>query len=311
MTAVSPTGATSATGACQELRQELRPGRGIALLLAAIVLFCLMDALAKHLSKTYPVMQVVWARYVFHIVLLVPLLFRTDPLRLFRTQRLGLQLSRSLTLFGSTSLFYLAISLMPLADASSISAVTPLIVTALSVPFLGEKVGPRRWAAVCIGFIGVLIIIRPGPNVINEWAYLPLLNSLCFAFYSLTTRSLSRTDGATTTLFYSASIGAVLISLAAPTFWQSPDFMGWVMLATVGLVGGASHFLLIRAYDHAPASVLAPFSYVQLIWMAVLGYVFFGDLPDSWTITGALVVAGSGLYVFYREAVRRREAQGG
>jgi drug/metabolite transporter (DMT)-like permease len=287
-----------------------RTARGVLLLVSAILLFGLMDSLAKHLSQTYHVFQVVWARYVFHIAFLLPLLLRDDPLQLFRTERLGLQLFRSFMLLNSTCLFFLAISLMPLAEAAAITAVSPLFVTALSVPILGEKVGLRRWTAVCIGFAGVMIIIRPGPNVVNPWAFLPVLNALSFAFYTLTTRSLSRTEAPMTTLFYSAITGALVISAVVPFFWLTPDLWGWIMLATVGLIGGFSHLLLIRAYDCATASVLAPYSYTQLVWMAFLGYLFFGNLPDGWTIVGAVVVVGSGLYVFYREALRTREPGG-
>lgn len=282
--------------------------RGITLLLSAIILFGLMDTLGKHLAQTYPVLQVIWGRYIFHLAFLLPFLLRSDPLQLFRTGRLGLQVFRSIMLFGSSCLFLLSISLMPLAEASSISAVAPLFVTALSVVFLGEKVGVRRWAAVLVGFAGVLIIIRPGPGIVSPWAFLPIVNALCFALYTLTTRSLSSTDAPATSLFYSALTGSLLISIVAPFIWQPMAPWDWVKVIVLGLVGGLSHLLLIRAYEHAQASMLSPYSYTQIVWMTFLGYVVFGDLPDGWTMMGAVIVSGSGIYVFYREAVRRRAA---
>jgi drug/metabolite transporter (DMT)-like permease len=197
---------------------------------------------------------------------------------------------------------------MPLADASSISAIAPLIVTALSVFVLGEKVGLRRWAAVLVGFAGVLIIIRPGPNVINPWAFLPIINAFCFAAYTLTTRSLNSTDAPATSLFYGAFTGAVLISAVAPFTWQPMEPLDWFKMVLLGLTGGLSHLLLIRAYEHAQASVLSPFSYTQIVWTSFLGYVAFGDLPDRWTVVGATIVSAAGIYVFYRETVRRRAA---
>jgi len=222
MNPVSPGAASPAEGG--------RVLKGVTLHLSAILLFGVMDTLAKYLSQTYPVWQVVWARYAFHTVLLLPLLLRSDPLQLVRTERLGLQLFRSLMLLASTCLFFSAIMLMPLADAASITAVTPLLITALSVPLLGEKVGPRRWAAVFIGFAGVMVIIRPGPHVISPWAFLPLLNAIAFALYSLITRSLGRTEAPLTTLFYSALVGTLAISFIVPFVWVAPDLTGWLLL---------------------------------------------------------------------------------
>lgn len=275
--------------------------RGITLIVATVFLFVCMDATAKYLAQSYPVAQVVWARYAFHCVFMMPFFVRWGLPQLVRTERLGLQLGRSFLLLACTFLFFTALRYIPLADAGAINFVSPLLVTALSVPLLGEKVGPRRWAAVLIGFAGVLIIIRPGAGVTHPAALLPLLVAFCFALFAITTRLLSRTDSTFTTFFYTATVGMVVMTAVVPFVWKTPDLAAWGLFAVVGLLGAVSHLLLIMAYKNAPAAVLAPFSYVQLIWAVPVGYVWFGDFPDEWTFVGAVIVVGSGLYVWYRE----------
>ena len=233
--------------------------RGIVLMLAAGFMFVLMDATAKHLAQTYSVTQVAWARYVFHMVTLPVLFGRHRWTAVLRTPRLGLQLARSVLLLASTFLFFLAVKFIPLADATAIGFVGPLLVTALSVPLLGERVGWRRWAAVIVGFAGVLVIIRPGFGMLHWAVVLPLLVAVCFALYQIGTRVLSRTDGWTTTLFYSASVGVVAMSAAVPFQWRTPDLAGWAAMAFLGLMGSLGHLAMIRAFAAAPASTLAPF----------------------------------------------------
>jgi drug/metabolite transporter (DMT)-like permease len=183
------------------------------------------------------------------------------------------------------------------------------MLTALSVPFLKEKVGPRRWAAVLIGFGASLVIIRPGWGMAEPAALLPLLSSAAFAAYAICTRLLSRSDGWTTTLIWSSLLGLILLSLWAPFDWRSPDLAGWLILAFLGTIGSLGHLLLILAYARAPASTLAPLSYVQLIWSTGIGLVWFGNFPDRWTLTGGAIIAASGLYVIHRERLRRGEGQ--
>jgi drug/metabolite transporter (DMT)-like permease len=274
-------------------------------MLVAVVLFVVMDALGKYLSLRYPVIQVVWARYAFHLLAMAPILLH--PRVTVLTNRLGLQLLRSMCLLGTTFLFYSAVQHIPLATANAIAFVGPLLVTALSVPLLGERVGPRRWAAVFVGFIGVMVIIRPGAGM-RDWAMLlPVGVAVCFAFYQITTRLLSRTDAALTTLFWTGAGGLLVSTAALPFNWTTPDLFSWVLLASIGVVGCVSHLLMIKAYQAAPAAVLAPFIYTQLVWAIPMGYVLFGDFPDSWTLVGAAIVVGSGLYVWYRESARRRK----
>jgi drug/metabolite transporter (DMT)-like permease len=283
---------------------------GILLLLGAGLLFSVMDATAKYLSQRYSVVEIAWARYVFHAVTLPLIVGRFGSiggLAALRSQRLGLQLWRSLFLLGSTFCSYLAISFIPLADATAIGFIGPLIVTALSVPFLKERVGPRRWAAVTIGFLGALVIIRPGPGMGHPAALFSVASAACFACYAISTRIVSRTDQWSTTLIWSASVGTVVLSAAVPFTWRTPDLAGWLAFGFLGLIGSLSHLLLILAYARAPASTLAPLSYLQLVWSTSFGLLMFGNFPDHWTLGGAAVIVASGLYVLYRERRRRGE----
>ena len=282
---------------------------GILLIVAAGFLFTVMDATAKHLSQRLPLVEVAWGRYLFHALTLPLLIARFGDWSSLRSNRLGLQLWRSLFLLGSTVLFWLALKFIPLADATAIGFVGPLMLTALSVPFLKEKVGPRRWAAVGVGFLGALVVIRPSPAMAEPAALIPLASAACFAAYAICTRILTRSDGWVTTLIWSASVGLVLLSLAVPFDWRTPDLTGWIELAFLGLIGSLGHLLLILAYARAPASTLAPLSYLQLIWSTVLGWLLFRNFPDAWTLAGGAVIAASGLYVIHRERVRRQEGE--
>jgi drug/metabolite transporter (DMT)-like permease len=275
--------------------------RGILLMLLTMVLFVAADAAAKVLTHRYPVVEIVWGRFTFHLLLLLPILL-TRRRTLLRTNALQLQLARTVFQIVSTMLFFAAIAILPLATATTISFAQPLLITILSVPLLGEKVGQRRWSAVVIGFIGVIVIIRP-VGVIAWAALLPLGTAASSAFYQIVTRLVARIDPVQASLFYTAAGGAFVASLAVPFVWQSPDLAGWLLMALTGALAGAGHFCIIMAYQRAPASVLAPFTFTQLIWATGFGYLIFGDLPDGWTLLGALIITGSGLYVFYRESV--------
>jgi drug/metabolite transporter (DMT)-like permease len=190
---------------------------------------------------------------------------------------------------------------LPLANAHAILAITPLLVTALSVPLLRERVGIRRWSAIGIAFVGVLIILRPGLAAVHPYALVALMCALMFALYQVLTRMVSRDDDAAVTLFYTAAVGAIVLSAIGPFFWTWPDAKGWGLFVLVGLIGASGHFLLINALRLAPASSLQPFSYSILIWATVVGFLLFDNLPDLWTIVGAAIVTASGLYTFARE----------
>jgi drug/metabolite transporter (DMT)-like permease len=278
---------------------------GILLLVLALLVFANMEALAKRLSADYPVLQLVWARYTFHVAAMAPFLLARSRLRgLLATHRLGLQLLRSLFLLGMTLFFFWGISRLPLADATALMFVSPLIVTVLSVPMLGEQVGWRRYAAVAVGFCGMIVLLRPGGAV--QWAVLlPLTAAVCYALYQLTTRLLVATEPTVTTLAYTASVGLVVSNIAAPLVWVAPDAAGWAGLVAVGILAAMGNALFILAF-RAPASLLAPFNYVHLLWATALGWLVFGQLPDRWTVIGALVICASGLYVFHRETKTAR-----
>ncbi len=274
---------------------------GILFVIGTGLLIGVMDTVVKLLSPGYTVAMIVWARYTFHLVVLLPVLARDGPRLLVATRRPWLQLLRSTLMFATTALFFAALRLMPLADATAIMFAAPLIATALSVPILAERVGLHRWTSVIFGFAGVLIIIRPGMGVTGWAALLPLSAAICYGLYQITTRIIRRTDGPLTTLFYTALTGTVAMNIAIPFFWQTPALGDWPLLVVVGLLGGSSQYLFIKAYGHATPSLLAPFTYVQLIWVTILGLLVFGEFPDHWTITGALIIAGSGLYILHRE----------
>ena len=260
-----------------------------------------MDASAKLLSSEMPLLMVVWGRYLFNFIFIALFFFRGDPRDLVRTKRFNLQILRSFLGLSATFTFWGALVFLSLADCVAIVFISPLLVTALSVPLLGEKVGVHRWGAVIMGFIGVMIIIRPGMGIVHWAVILPLITALFWANYQITTRILSRTDSALTTLFYAAAGGLVFTTFAVWSVWMSPTFKQWFILAWLGFLGTMGHYLLIKAFELAPASMLAPFSYTSILWSILLGYVLFGHFPDEWTIAGVVIIIASGLYIIQRE----------
>jgi drug/metabolite transporter (DMT)-like permease len=277
---------------------------GIGLMILAILLFTVMDTIGKDLTGRYPVPQVVWARYFFQFALMMLLIPRFGIMDLVRTARPGIHLWRGLLLAVSTICLIGAISFVPLADAYAITFTAPLLVTVFSIPLLGEHVGWRRWSAVLAGFAGVLIVIRPGFGT-THWALaLPLITALGFALYQILTRKVSAVPGESplAMLFYLACVGTAIMTALVPFFWQEVATF-WLAMTAMGALGGLGHLILIRALTIAPASLLAPFVYSQIVWALVLGYLVFGDVPDRWMLVGCCVIVASGLYVFYREAV--------
>ena len=275
-------------------------GRGIVLMLIAVGLFVVMDTTAKYLSQSYSVLEVMWARYLFHALTLVVFL-RKRLIFTLRTERPLLQLLRSTTLLAGTGFFVFGISFIPLADASAIFFLAPILVTALSMPLLGERVGLRRWIGVLIGFIGAAIVIRPGTGMMNVGSLLILAAAFVYAIYMITTRVLNRTDSALTTTVYSSVVGTVACCIAAPFVWVMPDAKSWALMVMLGILGAISHYILILSFRYAPAAVVSPFDYSRLIWSVLFGVIIFGDIPDVWTIVGSLVIAASGLYILHRE----------
>ena len=208
-------------------------------------------------------------------------------------------------------LFIWTITVLPLADAHAILAISPLIVTALSVPLLGEKVGIRRWSAIGVASIGMLVILRPGFGAMHPMALVALLCACMWSLYQVLTRIVSRTDPPLTTLFYTALIGAVALTVIGPFYWRTPDAQGWALFALVAALGAGGHYLLIKALQLAPASLLQPFAYTVLVWATLVGFTVFGNLPDLPTVLGALIIVASGLYTFAREVPPPRAGSAG
>ena len=279
--------------------------RGAALLVLATALFASMDAIGKGLMQRHDPFQVVWARYAAQAAI-VAIIVSPRLGRVIRTARPGLQVIRSALLFMATLCGFFAFSVMPLADATAIFQTAPLAITALAALILREPVGPRRWAGVMIGFLGALIIVRPGADVFQPAALLPMLGALFFAGYSIATRFLGRDESYWTTFLYTAALGALIASAFVPLVWVTPTWGDAALMLAMGAIGSAGQFLLIVAFNTAPASAIAPFTYAGLIFATLWGYLFFGDAPDGWTATGAAVIVGSGVYVWRRERMRKR-----
>ena len=280
---------------------------GIAYMVIGVSLIPIMNAVAKSLAAEYPMTQVVWARFLGHLLWMALFFGPVVGAALLRTNRPREMLGRSLVFFGSNFLFIAALPHVQLASASAIMFTTPLVVVALSVPLLGERVGPWRSAAVVAGFCGVLVIVRPGTSVFQPAAILIMSASVCFALYQIWTRRLARYERPETLIIYTAVVGAVVMTLVAPWSARPPeDFADTLKFASIGLLGGAAQYLIIRALQRAPASVVSPLGYSELIGAVALGYLLFGDLPDRYTWLGSAIIIASGLLVVYRENVRRR-----
>lgn len=286
------------------MTQDQNTRRGIGLYLLAVLIFSVQDGIAKHLAEFYDPFMVVWARYSAQTAWTLGV-FGPFMWRYLRTRNLPLQLIRSAFLFGATLCFFNAFKHLPLAESVAIFEIAPLIITGLSVLVLGEKVGWRRILAVSTGLLGALIIIRPGSEVFSWAALYPVGAALCFACYSIATRFLSGGEPALTSFVYTALIGTIAASVMVPFVWETPAMEHVPMMVGLGLVGGAGHYLLIAALALAPASVVAPFSYIGLLFAVGIGVVVFGEVPDLMTAFGALVIVGAGLYVWYRENAKR------
>jgi drug/metabolite transporter (DMT)-like permease len=279
---------------------------GILLFLVAMAILPVMDGFAKYLGATVPVVEIVWARFTFHTALILPIAFaRYGITTVLRPPKPHLQVVRSLLLVMSTVFFFGALRYLPLADALALIFINPIIVTVLAPFCLGEKVGLRRWLAVIVGFAGTLIIIRPGFAELNAGTGLAIAAGVSIAAYFLLTRRLSGTSEPLVTLAYTGVVGAVVSTGALPFFWVTPSWPELAMMIGIGLIAAVGHYLIIRAYDHAPAPVLAPFGYAEIVMATVVGYVAFGDIPDRWTALGVVVLIASGLYISVREGTRR------
>jgi drug/metabolite transporter (DMT)-like permease len=284
-----------------------RPFKGIALILLSTVFLGTSDVTSKYLSATLPSVEIAWIRFLVFSLIMVPAMVPGSPLFAMRTGSLPLQLVRGAALLGSSLLFISGLRYLPIAEASATSFVSPLLVTALSIVFLSEKVGLRRWLATAAGLIGMMIILRPGTSAFHIAAFLPLASALCWAGTLIMTRMMSGKEHAITTMTYSSIAGLAILSALVPFVWVAPTWHDIAFGLLIGVASTAGQWIVVLAFRYADASVLAPFSYTQLVWVSTLGYLIFGEVPDGWTIAGAAIIVCSGLYTAYRERVRRSQ----
>ncbi|CAO3426584.1 DMT family transporter [Azospirillum endophyticum] len=277
---------------------------GILSMLLAMVLMTMMNALAKILAETYPLGEVTFFRNLFALLPAVAMVAAAGGRSCLRTDHWQGHLWRAVVGLVSMVLLFWAYHLMPLANAVAISYSAPLFLTALSVPLLGERVGPFRWAAVVVGFVGVLIMVQPGAGMLDRGALVALIAAVCFALAMIAMRQLGRTEKPVTTVFYFTVISASLSALALPFGWTTPDGHALALMAAMGIAGGGAQYFSTRAYSLARAVVVGPFSYASLIYATILGWVVWGDVPAPHVIIGATVVIGSGLLILYRETRR-------
>jgi len=269
------------------------PFKGIALILASTVFLGASDVTAKYLSATLPSIEIAWIRFLVFALIMAPSMLPGSPLYALRTKNLGLQLMRGTALLGS-SLFF-------------ISGLRFLFVTALSIVFLGESVGLRRWIATAVGLIGVLIILRPGSGAFHPAAVFPLVSAFAWACTLIMTRMMSGMERAVTTMTYSSIAGVCILSALVPSVWVTPSWHDILFGIFIGVASTAGQWIVVLAFRYADASVLAPFSYSQLLWVSMLGFLIFGEVPDIWTVTGAAFIVASGLYTAHRERLRRSQ----
>jgi len=286
--------------------QADNPLRGIALTAGACAVFAVADTTSKFLAASLPVIEIQWIRYVVFFGMAAALAARAPgPLR---PRNPAAQLVRGLCVTGSSVLFVYGIRRMTMAQATTISFLSPLLITVLSIPLLGEIVGVRRWAAVLAGMVGMLIVVRPGTTGFEPAAVFGVASSCCWALALIITRKIAATDPPRTTIFWSSLIGAAVLTVLLPFDFLSPTWPQFALCLLLGVLSSVGQWLIVLAYRLAPASLLAPFSYTQLPWVTIGGYLVFANLPDQWTLVGASIIIASGLYTAHRERIRAREA---
>lgn len=283
------------------------PLKAIALTVSATVLFGTSDTISKYLSGSLPIVEFLWIRYVLFMAMSAILVYRA-PVRSVRPRNPRFQIARGLCIVGSSILFVYGVRQMTMSQATTISFLSPLLITILSIPLLGEVVGVRRWAAVGAGMVGMLIVVRPGVGGFQPAALFGVASSFFWALALIITRKISSSDAPQTTMFWSAAIGTSILTAMLPfqAVWPTPK--QFLLSLVLGVLASSGQWMVILAHRIAPASVLAPFFYSQLLWVTGLGFLVFGNLPDQWTMTGAGIIIASGLYTAHRERVRRKLA---
>ncbi|WP_246742802.1 DMT family transporter [Rhodomicrobium vannielii] len=277
---------------------------GIGFMLTAVSFFAFLDTSAKFLGtiEHIPVVEIIWVRFLMNAVLIVVMLGPRGVMRAAPSKKPGQQILRSALLLATTAFNFAALQFLQLDQTSTIYFLAPFFVAALAGPLLGEWVGWHRLAAICVGFTGIIFVTKPGFGGIHWAVALALGSVFCHSLYSLWTRYLARFDAPRTTLVYTPLAGAVIMAPVALWNWQMPpDALAWGILLSMGLLGGMGHWFLILAHDRAPAPVIAPFTYINLLLVTCLGYLVFGDVPDIWTLVGAAIIVASGIYLLFRE----------
>lgn len=283
--------------------EQATPTSAILLVFCAGFMFSCLDSSAKYLVLSgMPAPFISWVRFAVHVVLAL-LLFRSwaNP-GMFRVKNLPMQVLRGIFLFGSTIFNFAALKTLQLAETTSIYFFAPMVITALAGPLLGEWAGWRRWMAILAGFVGVLVITRPGVAAFELGHIFAVCSTISYCLYVIMTRHMSATETAESLIFYSALAPAVLmLPVGVYTATLPPDAFHWLILLLLGFFGGFGHWLLIKAYKQATTTALAPYPYLQMVWMIGFGYMIFGQLPDGWTVAGAGIIVASGLYIVHRE----------
>ncbi len=272
-------------------------------MLLTMFFFVSLDAAAKYLMNFYPAAQVTWGRFFFHTVITIAVIvgLKKGIRQQIKSRTPKLQIARSFLMLATNGLFFLGIKTIDLTTATAIMFLSPVVMTILAIPVLGEQVGIRRWMGVFVGFVGAMIIVRPGFAEIDVAIIFLLIATVTHAFYQIFTRQVREYDDPMTSLFYTGIAGMVVMSAIMPFEWQTPEWQHWPLFVVLGLMGCLGHFCLIRSLRVAPVSVVSPFSYTTLIWATGFSYVLFGELPDYWVYVGAALIIFSGLYILYRE----------
>jgi drug/metabolite transporter (DMT)-like permease len=279
------------------------PGRGIALMLGTMLLFALQDASAKFLVDRFDIVQINASRFAIATLFAISLARGRAISAILRPVRPWLQLVRGVLMMISTYLFVTALAYLPLATAHTLAFLAPLMVAGLAVPLLGERVGWRRWAAIGGGLIGVLVVLRPGIEALRPVALLPVLVAFLYALFQIATRIGARTEGTAVSMLHASLLGSLVFAVLLPFVWRTPEPIEAMLLVLIGLFGAGAQWLLIKALEAAPISVLAPFHYSQLLWSIFLGYLVFDTWPDLWVFAGAGIIIASGVYLAHRERV--------
>jgi drug/metabolite transporter (DMT)-like permease len=287
-----------------QAQEKLVRNRAILMMILGILSFTLMDSSVKALAPRVGVLPTLWARYAGQM-LFVLILIAPRIRSVVRTRYPKLQFLRSVLLMGATGFFFTSLSLIPLSDAAALMAVNPVLITLGAALFLGEALGPRRILGIAIAMVGALIVIRPGSAVFSAAALLPLAAAACYSAYALLTRRVGPDEDVWTSLFYTGLVGTVLLSILVPFAWVPADGVSILLMGLAALFGTVGQLLIIRSFSTGEAAMLAPFSYTGLIFATLWGVLLFSELPDIWTIAGALVIAGAGLYVWHRETYRQ------